>query len=84
MGPNARVWRAFLDECEVFDADMVTEARDGLDLHLVFVHTFPLQDFHMFTLSLGWSILGGPHHVRCSDVPGALHQFSCALHVSPH
>ena len=40
MGPNARVWRAFLDECEVFDADMVIEARDGLDLHLVFVCTF--------------------------------------------
>ena len=40
MRPNARVWRAFLDECEVFDTDMVTEARDGLDLHLVFVCTF--------------------------------------------
>lgn len=40
MGPNARVWRAFLDECEVFDADMVTEAREGLDLHLVFVRPF--------------------------------------------
>lgn len=37
MESNARVWRAFLDECEAFDADMVAEARDGLDLHLVFV-----------------------------------------------
>lgn len=26
-----------MDECEVFDNDMVTEARDGLDLLLVFV-----------------------------------------------
>ena len=37
MGPNARVWRVNLDECEVYDNDMVTEARDGLDLLLVFV-----------------------------------------------
>lgn len=26
-----------MDECEVYDNDMVTEARDGLDLLLVFV-----------------------------------------------
>lgn len=37
MGPNARVWRVNMDECEVYDNDMVTEARDGLDLLLVFV-----------------------------------------------
>ena len=43
MGPNARLWRAFLDECEVFDVDMVTESRDGLDLLLVFVRAFILR-----------------------------------------
>ena len=43
MGPNARLWRAFLDECEVFDVDMVTESRDGLDLLLVFVRVFIIQ-----------------------------------------
>lgn len=37
LGPNARVWRANMDECELFDNDMITEARDGLDLLLVFV-----------------------------------------------
>ena len=47
MGPNARVWRAFLDECEVFDADMVTEARDGLDLLLVFVR-ISFSALHLF------------------------------------
>ena len=37
LGPNARAWRVNLDECEVYDNDMVIEARDGLDLLLVFV-----------------------------------------------
>ena len=37
MGPNARVWRVYQDEAEVFDADMVGEARDSLDVLLVFV-----------------------------------------------
>lgn len=46
LGPNARVWRANLDECEVFDNDMVTEARDGLDLLLVFVSIFLSGFFH--------------------------------------
>lgn len=43
MSSNARVWRAYLDECEVFDNDMVTEARDGLDLLLVFVRVSTLS-----------------------------------------
>ena len=37
LGSKARVWRANLDECEEYDNDMVIEARDGLDLLLVFV-----------------------------------------------
>ena len=43
LGPNARAWRANMDECEVFDNDMVTEARDGLDLLLVFVRSLSVR-----------------------------------------
>lgn len=53
MSSNARVWRANLDECEVFDTDMVTEARDGLDLLLVFVRVsvYPLNLYLCLNLS---------------------------------
>lgn len=40
LRPNARVWRVYLDECAVFDADMIGEAREGLDMLLVFVRFF--------------------------------------------
>ena len=69
MGPNARVWRAFLDECEVFDVDMVTEARDGLDLHLVFVCTFVCTVSLFLRSSLGWSFLRRPRNTRHPNFP---------------
>lgn len=60
MGPNARLWRAFLDESEVFDMDMVTESRDGLDLLLVFVRVFTVNPRMHYThrlLRLVFSLL---------------------------
>jgi hypothetical protein len=37
MGPNARAWRMYLDECTIFDGDMSEANRDTLDVLLVFV-----------------------------------------------
>ena len=37
MGSMARLWKVFLDECAKFDAEMVDDWRDGLDVLLVFV-----------------------------------------------
>ncbi len=36
-GPNARVWRIYLDESIVFDMNMVEQLRDSVDVLLVFV-----------------------------------------------
>ncbi len=35
--PNARVWRTYVEEAAAFDADMIGQFRDGLDVMLVFV-----------------------------------------------
>ncbi|KAF8873661.1 hypothetical protein CPB85DRAFT_1507230, partial [Mucidula mucida] len=40
LGPNARVWRAYLDESTIFDADMVNESIDCVDVLLVFAGLF--------------------------------------------
>ncbi|KAK0469874.1 uncharacterized protein EV420DRAFT_1249732, partial [Desarmillaria tabescens] len=40
MGPFARIWRIFLDECTRFDSDMVDDWRDRLDVLLVFAGLF--------------------------------------------
>ena len=40
--PNARVWRAYVAEAAVFDNAMIGQARDGLDVLLVFVCRFRL------------------------------------------
>ncbi|KAF9034665.1 hypothetical protein BDZ89DRAFT_504922 [Hymenopellis radicata] len=38
--PNARVWRAYMEEAAAFDANMVGQSRDGLDVMLVFAGLF--------------------------------------------
>ncbi|KAK0489687.1 hypothetical protein EDD18DRAFT_1189008 [Armillaria luteobubalina] len=40
LGPLARVWRTYLEECARFDAEMVEGWRDGLDVLLVFAGLF--------------------------------------------
>ncbi|KAJ7847445.1 hypothetical protein B0H14DRAFT_2274313, partial [Mycena olivaceomarginata] len=40
MGPNARAWRMYLDECTIFDGDMSEANRDTLDVLLVFAGLF--------------------------------------------
>ncbi|SJL03775.1 uncharacterized protein ARMOST_07132 [Armillaria ostoyae] len=40
MGPTARVWRTFLEECGPFDLEMVEGWRDALDVLLVFAGLF--------------------------------------------
>ncbi|KAK0446681.1 hypothetical protein EV421DRAFT_211985 [Armillaria borealis] len=40
MGPTARVWSAYLEECAPFDLEMVEGWRDGLDVLLVFAGLF--------------------------------------------
>ncbi len=37
VDPNARVWRTYLDESQTFDSDMTEDARDTVDVLLVFV-----------------------------------------------
>ncbi|PBK80948.1 hypothetical protein ARMGADRAFT_948884, partial [Armillaria gallica] len=40
LGPFARVWRTYLEECIRFDAEMAEGWRDGLDVLLVFAGLF--------------------------------------------
>ncbi|SJL03776.1 uncharacterized protein ARMOST_07133 [Armillaria ostoyae] len=40
MGPTARVWRTYLEECGLFDLEMVEGWRDALDVLLVFAGLF--------------------------------------------
>lgn len=40
LGPTARVWRTYLEECAAFDVEMVEGWRDGLDVLLVFVSVY--------------------------------------------
>ena len=37
MGPEARVWRVYLDEAEIYDRELLDGYRDTLDVLLVFV-----------------------------------------------
>ncbi|KAK0196066.1 hypothetical protein F5146DRAFT_1176076, partial [Armillaria mellea] len=38
--PNARVWRTYADESAIFDANMVEDSRDNVDVLLVFAGLF--------------------------------------------
>ncbi|KAK0200736.1 hypothetical protein DFS33DRAFT_1507424 [Desarmillaria ectypa] len=40
MAPSARVWRAYLDECQNYDAEMIEGWRDTVDVLLVFAGLF--------------------------------------------
>ncbi|KAK0471184.1 hypothetical protein EDD18DRAFT_1119681, partial [Armillaria luteobubalina] len=40
LGPTARVWRTYLEECTAFDLEMIEGWRDGLDVLLVFAGLF--------------------------------------------
>ncbi|KAK0239835.1 hypothetical protein EDD85DRAFT_1021202 [Armillaria nabsnona] len=40
LGANARVFRTYLDERAIYDANMVEESRDGVDVLLVFAGLF--------------------------------------------
>ncbi|KAK0457170.1 uncharacterized protein EV420DRAFT_1335894, partial [Desarmillaria tabescens] len=40
LGPFARVWRTYIEECAPFDAEMVEGWRDGLGVLLVFAGLF--------------------------------------------
>ncbi|PBK87135.1 hypothetical protein ARMGADRAFT_972220, partial [Armillaria gallica] len=40
VSPNARVWRTYLDESQMFDTEMVEDSRDTVDVLLVFAGLF--------------------------------------------
>ncbi|KAK0494284.1 hypothetical protein EDD18DRAFT_1009156, partial [Armillaria luteobubalina] len=40
LGPFARVWRTYLEECATYDVEMLEGWRDGLDVLLVFTGLF--------------------------------------------
>ncbi len=50
MGPMARVWRTYLEECGPFDLEMVEGWRDALDVLLVFVSTQTNWSFSLLML----------------------------------
>lgn len=39
-GPNARIWRVYLDEANAYDVEMVEQWKDTVDMLLVFVSVF--------------------------------------------
>ncbi len=41
--PTARVWRAFIEESQKFDTEIVDDWRDTIDVLLVFVSRFSSQ-----------------------------------------
>ncbi|KAK0480458.1 hypothetical protein EDD18DRAFT_1322417 [Armillaria luteobubalina] len=60
MGLFARIWRIYLDECAIFDAEMIEDWRDGLDVLLIFaglfsavVSTFVVQTSQNLQLDFG-------------------------------
>ncbi|KIY66835.1 hypothetical protein CYLTODRAFT_354297, partial [Cylindrobasidium torrendii FP15055 ss-10] len=40
VGPDARVWHVYMDEAALFDADLMAELRDTIDVLLVFAALF--------------------------------------------
>ncbi len=46
MGLNARVFRTHLDESAIFDANMIEESRDSVDVLLVFMHYPSCDSLH--------------------------------------
>ncbi|SJL11096.1 uncharacterized protein ARMOST_14499 [Armillaria ostoyae] len=61
FGPAARVWRTYLEECALFDHEMVEGWKDGLDVLLVFaglfsavVTTFVVQTSQSLQLDYAW------------------------------
>ncbi|KAK0188936.1 hypothetical protein F5146DRAFT_1225613 [Armillaria mellea] len=68
MGPTARVWRTYLEECGPFDLEMVEGWRDALDVLLVFaglfsavVTTFVAQTSQSLQAANGSLVNGIPH-----------------------
>ncbi|KAK0202108.1 hypothetical protein DFS33DRAFT_1489906 [Desarmillaria ectypa] len=67
--PNARVWRTYLDESTNYDARMVGESRDSVDVLLVFVSIVQLLFF--FTIAediVGWAFLSGGDNLHITDI----------------
>lgn len=52
FGPNARVWRVFLDEGRAYDTTIVKGWRDTLDVYLVFVSTMIYLGYFLSLISL--------------------------------
>lgn len=77
MGPMARIWKVFLDECGKFDAEMAENWRDALDVLLVFVSTLIVLLLLCCSRHsiLGWIVLGCRLRFRCSNLPGPQAQF---------
>ncbi len=46
MGPSARVFQTYLDERAIFDANMIGESRDSVDILFVFVRYPSCDSLH--------------------------------------
>jgi hypothetical protein len=46
-GPNARVWKTYLDECHNYDEEQMNGWRESIDMLMIFVCAFDTgQDVH--------------------------------------
>lgn len=59
LGPNARLYRVYLDESGKYNMEMVDSWRDDLDLLLVFVSTRLSPRIAVYWRPIGGFILGG-------------------------
>ncbi|KAK0476189.1 hypothetical protein IW261DRAFT_1643641 [Armillaria novae-zelandiae] len=68
LGPAARVWRTYLEECGLFDHEMVEGWKDGLDVLLVFTSQSLQLDYTQVTASLPYELT----NVQRAAASGAL------------
>ncbi len=70
MGPNTRVFRTYLDERAIFDANMIGESRDSMEVLLVFVRYPSCDSLHAdnFHSYIGRSIFRSGHNICRSNV----------------
>lgn len=81
MGPNARVWRVYLDEAQKEDALMIDGWNRSMDVLLVFVRTtfLTLHVPYILTLYVDRLILRSPHNLH-HPVLSIHHREPCRYH----
>ncbi len=70
MSENTRIWPIYLQEAADFDANMLAEWQDTIDVLLVFVHFgLPFKvGLKSNDNNIGWSFLCGSYNVRGTNI----------------